>query len=299
MSENLIQLLSSGMALGAVYALIALGFVVIYRASQVFNFAQGELLSTGAFLMIGLCRAGLPWGLALLGAMSLTGLLAAGIERSVMRKLVGRPVFVGAILTIFVGFFLRAAVIIVFGVDTLGMPTPWDTTAVLELGGARLLYNSLAALGAGALVLGAFFLLVRYTKLGVAMRATSSDQETSLAHGIPVGRILGVTWFVAGAFAAVGGVFLGMFPNTVDSNLGLIALRAFPAVILGGLESAGGAVIAGFLLGVLEVLAQAYLNPRLGAFGQGFHTVFPYLVMVLVLVVRPHGLLGRAEVERV
>lgn len=295
---NLIQLLFSGLALGAIYALIALGFVVIYRASEVFNFAQGELLSVGAFLMAMFAGLGLPWGLALALAMVATGVLAMGIERGVMRPLIGRPIFVSAILTIFVGFFLRAMVVIVWGVEPRGMPTPWETTAVVEIGGARILVNSLASVAAGAATLGAFFLLVRYTRLGVAMRAASSDQEASLAHGIPVGKILGTTWFLSGMFAALGGAFLGMFPNTVDSNIGLIALRAFPAVILGGLESAIGAVVAALILGVLEVLAQAYLNPLLGHFGHNFHGVFPYLVMILVLIVRPYGLFGHREVKR-
>lgn len=297
--SHLVQLLASGLSLGAVYSLIAVGFVVIYRATTVFNFAQGELLSVGAFAMVALTGAGVPWFLALLGTMVITGAVAAGVERGIMRPLIGRPVFVSAILTIFVGSFLRAMIIIVWGVEPRGMPTPWETTAVIELGDARVLWNSLVSMAAGTLVLGIFFALVRYTRLGVAMRAAASDQETALAHGIPVGRILATTWFMSGAFAAVGGVCLGMFPGNVDPNLGFIALRAFPAVILGGLESSIGAVIAGILLGLLEVLAQAYLNPLLGEFGNNFHGVFPYIVMVLVLVVRPHGLLGRQEVERV
>lgn len=295
---NLIQLISSGLALGAVYALIALGFVVVYRASEVLNFAQGELLGVGAFTMVALCGTGLPWGVSLLGAMVITGLVAAGIERGVMRPMIGRPIFVSAILTIFVGFFLRAGMIILFGVDPRGMPTPWETTGVVELFGARILHNSLAAVAAGAVALATFFVVVRYTRLGIAMRAASSDQEASLAHGIPVGRILGATWFMSGMFAGLGGACLGMFPNSVDPNLGYIALRAFPAVILGGLESASGAVVAALILGVLEVLAQAYLNPAMGHFGHNFHGVFPYVVMILVLIVRPYGLFGHAHVKR-
>jgi branched-chain amino acid transport system permease protein len=215
-----------------------------------------------------------------------------------MRPLIGRPIFVSAILTIFVGFFLRAMVIILWGVEPRGMPTPWETTSVVEIGSARVLVNSIASVAACTVALGSFFLVVRYTKLGIAMRAASNDQEASLAHGIPVGKILGTTWFLSGMFAALGGAFLGMFPSSVDANIGLIALRAFPAVILGGLESAVGAVIAALVLGVLEVLAQAYLNPALGHFGHNFHGVFPYLVMILVLIVRPHGLFGRQEVKR-
>ena len=202
-------------------------------------------------------------------------------------------------MTIFVGFMMRIGLVLALGGGTEGMPTPWERTGSMELFGANVLYNSLATMVAAAAALGAFFVLLRFTRLGIAMRATASDQEVALALGIPVGRILGATWFVAGALAAVGGVFLGMFPQTVTVNLGYVAMRAFPAVIVGGLESPLGAVIAGLALGVVEVLAQGYINPHLGAFGHDFHTVFPYLVMIGFLVFRPYGLFGQRDVERV
>lgn len=294
-----LQLAVSGLALGAVYALVALGFVVIYRASQVFNFAQGEFLTLGAIAMVLLLDAGLPWGAALIAAMTISGLAGAGVERVFLRPLIGRPVFVTIIITIFVGFLMRIGLVMVVGGDTLGMPTPWERTGDVEILGASILYNSLAAIAAATVALGAFFAVVKYSKLGVAMRATANDQEVALALGIPVGKIFGATWFVAGALAALGGIFLGMFPQTVTVNLGYVALRAFPAVIVGGLESPGGAVIAGLLLGLTEVLAQSYVNPLLGDFGHDFHTVFPYLVMIGFLVFRPYGLFGQHDVERV
>ncbi len=297
--STLLQLLASGLALGAAYALVALGFVVIYRASSVFNFAQGEFLAFGAFAMVSLCGVGLPWPVALGTAMAAAGLLGAAVERVVLRPLVGRPVFVTIIVTIFVGSLLRAAMMVIWGPEARGLPTPWDTMAAVEIGGAHLLVNSLVGMAAAALALGAYFILVRRTKIGVAMRATAADQEVALALGIPVGRVLGSTWFLAGALAALAGVFLGLFPRSVDTNLGFVALRAFPAVIVGGLESPGGTVIAGLLLGVLEVLCQGYLNPHLGTFGQNLHEVLPYLVMVAFLVVRPYGLFGQKDVERV
>jgi len=294
-----LQLLASGLALGAAYALVALGFVVIYRASQVFNFAQGELLTFGAFVMVVLHGAGLPWPAALAGAMVVTGLLGATVERIVLRPLIGRPVFVTIIVTIFVGTILRTGMVLVWGVDIRGMPTPWETTAVVELGGARMLVNSLVTVLAGCAALGLVFALIKKTRMGVAMRATASDQETALALGIPVGRVFGATWFLAGALAALAGVFLSMYPGNLNTNLGFVALRAFPAVVVGGLNSAGGAVIAGLALGVMELMAQGYINPHLGQFGHDLHTVFPYVVMILFLMVRPYGLFGRPDVERV
>jgi branched-chain amino acid transport system permease protein len=292
------QLCSSGLALGAIYALIALGFVVIYRASRVFNFAHGELLAFGAFLMTSLSDAGLPWGVALAGAMLATGLLAAGIERGVLRPMIGRPVFVTIIVTIFVGFILRELVHGIWGSDVRGMPTPWLATRSVDVAGASILVNAVAALVAGVLAFAGFFALFRKTRLGIAMRAAASDQETALALGIPVGRVFGATWFLAGAYAALAGVFLSMFPRQVDPAIGFVALRALPAVIVGGLDSPLGTVLAGLLLGLLETLAQGYVNPRLGELGHDFHEVFSYVVMIAFLVARPEGLLGSKEVKR-
>ncbi len=314
---ELTQYLVSGLALGTIYSLVALGFVVIYRASQVFNFAHGELLTFGAVLMVWLTAQpleadapvglgsttldglGLPWSLSLVIAMVVTGLLAAGIEKVALRPLVGRPVFVPIIVTLFVGFILRTAVMLVWGNDSMPILTPWDSMGSVSLAGAMLDFNSIGALAAGVLSFGGFALLIRYTRLGIAMRAICSDQETSLALGIPVGKILGVTWFIAGALAALSGIFLGIRDYSVDMNLGFIALRAFPAVIVGGLDSVLGAILAGFLLGTLEVFTAAYVNSHLGVLGKNFHAVLPYLIMILFLVVRPYGFFGTPKVERV
>lgn len=294
-----VQLLVGGVALGAIYALVALGFVVIYRASAVFNFAQGEFVTVGALTMVSLAALGVPWVLALLGAMALTGGLAAGIERVVLRPLVGRPVFTTVIVTIFIGLLVRAGAILVWGNDTFGMPTPWPTDQVVSLGEARILVNGLATVAAAALALAGFAAVIRFTRLGVSMRATASDQEAALALGIPVGRVFMTTWAIAGAYAALAGVCLAFFPRAADVTLGFIALRAFPAVIVGGLDSVFGTVLAAVGLGVLEVLTQAYINPHLGEFGHNLHTVLPYLLMIAVLMVRPYGLFGRPDVERV
>ena len=293
-----LQLCASGLALGAAYALVALGFVVIYRASHVFNFAQGELLAFGAMLMTTLATTGMPWAVALVLTLVGSGLLGAAIERIALRPLLGRPVFVTIIVTIFVGLLLRAAIVILWGPDPRGMPTPWERTGTVSLLGASVLWNSLGALAAGGAALAGFFFVIHHTRLGLAMRAAANDQEVALALGIRVGRVFAATWFLSAAYAALAGVFLAMFPASAEPNLGYVALRAFPAVLVGGLESPAGAVLAGLALGVLEVLAQGYLSPHLGNLGNGFHTVFPYLVMIVFLMVRPYGILGRKEVER-
>ncbi|MFP4149640.1 MAG: branched-chain amino acid ABC transporter permease [Nitriliruptoraceae bacterium] len=297
--QTFLQLLFSGLALGSIYALVALGFVVIYRASQVFNFAHGEFLMLGAFLMISLVGAGLPWIVALAATMVVTGTVGMGVERVVLRPMIGRPVFVTVIVTIFVGALMRVAINLIWGGGERGMPTPWDPTAVVEVLGARVLLNSIAAIGATAVVLVGFYWLFQRSRIGVGMRATASDQEVALGLGIPVGRVFATSWFLAGAMAALAGVFLGMFPRIVDGNIWLIALAAFPAVLIGGLESPLGAVIGGLALGVTQLLAQGYVNPLLGEFGNNFHRVFPYVIMIGFLMVRPYGLFGTREVERV
>jgi branched-chain amino acid transport system permease protein len=295
-----VQLLFDGLALGSIYALVALGFVAIYRSSQVFNFAQGELLALGAVCMLSYHNLGLPWIVSVFAAMATTGLVGVLVERIFLRPLLGRPVFVTAIVTIFVGLILRTLMVVYWGAEQLGMtPTPWQPDGVVSILGAKVWVNALFAVGSTLVALAAFFVIIKKTRMGVAMRATASDQEVALALGIPVGRVFASAWFIAGAMAALAGILLGMAPGSVEVNLAFTALAAFPALIVGGLDSALGSVIAGFLLGVLQVLAEAYVNPYLGEFGKGFHLVFPYVVMILFMMVRPYGLLGSPEVERV
>ena len=312
------QLLVSGLALGVIYGLVALGFVIIYRASQVFNFAHGEFLTLGAVVMVFASSPaldveanpfalgsnsvdgwGLPWGAALILAMSVTGIVAMLVERFVLRPLVGRPVFVTIIVTLFIGAILRVCIILIFGNDTLPILTPWEPLGTVQVGGAMLDHSSIASLIAGLIAFMGFGYLLQKTRFGIQMRATSSDQEAALGVGIPVGKVLAITWFLAGAMAAMAGVFLGIRDYSVDLNLGYIALRAFPAVIVGGLDSVMGAIVAGLLLGTLEVMTAGYINALLGPWGKNLHTVMPYLAMIIVLMIRPQGLFGSEKVERV
>jgi branched-chain amino acid transport system permease protein len=231
--------------------------------------------------------------------MAIAGGVAVAIERGVVRPMIGRPVFVTIILTLFVALLLRAITVIVWGVQPRALADPFGETAISLGAGAEVPYQTLAQIGAAVLAVGGFFALLRRTQLGVGMRATSTDQEVALALGIPVGRILGATWFLAGMLAGLAGVFAAMKNPLFDHNATtIIAFRSFPAVIVGGLTSPSGAVIAGFLLGLTEIFAPVYLSPHLGAFGRNLQDVFPYVVMILFLVVRPYGLLGQRDVER-
>lgn len=293
------MLAAAGLSLGAMYALVALGFSVIYRASRVFNFAHGELLGVGAFSMASLVEARVPWPAALAIAMIATGAVAVVIERAVVRPMIGRPVFVTIILTLFVALLLHAIIAIIWGSQPRALADPFGETALTLAAGAEVPYQTLAQIGVAVLALAGFFVILRRTRLGIGMRATSTDQEVALALGIPVGRIFGATWFLAGMLAGLAGVIAAMKnPLFEHKDLQIVAFRSFPAVIVGGLTSPSGAVIAGFLLGLTEIFAPAYLRPYLGSFGHNLQDVFPYIVMILFLMVRPYGLLGQRDVER-
>jgi branched-chain amino acid transport system permease protein len=288
--NDVVLLTAAGLSLGAMYALVALGFAVIYRASRVFNFAHGELLGIGAFAMSSLLDAGLAWPAALALTMTLTGAVAAAIERAVIRPMIGRPVFVTIILTLLVALLLRAMTIVIWGVQPRAIASPL---------GDAIEYQALAQIALAVAVMVGFFALLKYTRIGIAMRATSTDQEVALALGIPVGRVLAFTWFLAGMLAGLAGVFAAMKHAMFSQESTIvIAFRAFPAVIVGGLSSPVGTVLAGFLLGLTEIFAPIYLGPSLGGFGRNLQDVFPYLVMIAFLMVRPYGLLGRRDVER-
>jgi branched-chain amino acid transport system permease protein len=291
-----LQLLFQGFSLGCIYALVALGFTVIYRASKVINFAQGSLLLVGAYL-VSVFATGLklPFVLAVVAAIVL---LAAGgvvFQMVVLRRVLGQPVFTLVMITIGLSIAIDSAVPAIFGDNPRILGDPWGASAI-HLGGVTLNQVRVWAIVCTALILALFFAFDRFSRYGLAMRATASDEEAALAVGVPVARVYAFTWAIAGGVAAVGGLFLAGFPSSPNPSLGDVALRAFPAIILGGLDSPVGAVVGGIVIGILEVLTSGYAPGWLGA---NFADVAPYIVMILVLLVRPYGLFGAKPVERV
>lgn len=296
---DLLQLTVQGLALGAVYALVALGFVVIYKATAVINFAHGELMLLGAYLVYALqAEAGLPFAVALPAAMGLMALVGFGIERAILRRMVGRPTFSVVMITIGLAIVLRQMVTAAFGFDSRLLGDPWGSSQ-FALADVRLNVVSVATMAASAILFALFFVFFRTSRAGVAMRATAFDQEAALAVGIPVHRVYAWSWMIAGATATVAGVFLAAFPSSLSPSLGFAAFRAFPAAIVGGLDSPGGAIVGGLAIGVIEVLVQAYQPLLLPALGTSVHVVTAYVLMIAVLMVRPYGLFGTKEVERV
>ena len=297
MSEFL-QLCFAGLALGTRYALVALGFVIIYRATGVINFAQGGLLLIGAYLAYAFNRTGMPFVFAVLLAIAVSAILGALTERIVLRKMVGQPVFAVVMVTIGLLFIADQVVTSIWGFDALNLNDPWgvDTVAV---GDVVLAVKDLWTIAlAGAVLLG-FFAFFRYSKLGVAMRATAFDQEAALAQGISARQVFGVSWAISAALACLAGVTVAAGPAALAPGIGSIALVAFPAMIVGGLDSPIGAVIGGIVIGLTQALTAGYQQDLFSWAGSNFAAVSPYVVMVLILLVRPYGLFGTKEVRRV
>ena len=296
---DFLQLTVQGLALGAVYALVALGFVVVYKATGVINFAHGELMLLGAYLVYALgSLLRLPFLVAVPVAMGLMAIVGLAIERTILRRMVGRPTFSVVMITIGLAIILRQIVTAAFGFDDRLLSDPWGSSQ-FTLGEVRLNVVSVATVVACAVLFAAFFAFFRASRAGVAMRATAFDQEAALAVGIPVRHVYAWSWMIAAGTATVAGVFLAAFPASLSPSLGFAAFRAFPAAIVGGLDSPGGAILGGLGIGVVEVLVQGY-QPQLAPWlGVDFHVVAPYFLMIAVLMVRPYGLFGTPEVERV
>ena len=297
MSEFL-QLCFAGLALGTRYALVALGFVIIYRATGVINFAQGGLLLIGAYLAYAFNRTGMPFVLAVLLAIAVSAILGALTERVVLRKMVGQPVFAVVMVTIGLLFIADQVVTAIWGFDALNLNDPWGVDTV-EVGDVVLAVKDLWTIALAGAVLVGFFAFFRYSKLGVAMRATAFDQEAALAQGISARQVFAVSWAISAALACLAGVTVAAGPAALAPGIGSIALVAFPAMIVGGLDSPIGAVIGGIVIGLTQALTAGYQQDLFSWAGSNFSAVSPYVVMVIILLVRPYGLFGTKEVRRV
>ena len=292
-----LSLLLNGISLGAIYALIALGFVIIFKASEVVSFTHGSLLLLGAYSIARLSKP-LGFFLAVLAGIAITALAALIVERLIINRLRGAPVISLAIVTIGVDIILLTQLIRSIGSDILNVPHPWGGTSV-RLGDVGISENRLIAIIVAAVLIAAFFAAFKYSSWGVAMRASAEDGETAALMGIRLGRVSALAWIVAGVLAAVAALFLVGAPTPgVSAAVYSVALRAFPAAILGGLDSTGGALVGGLLIGITESLASGYQDQLL-FLGRGFGAVVPYVVMLIVLLVRPSGLFGTKELTRV
>ncbi|GAB2865528.1 branched-chain amino acid ABC transporter permease [Actinocorallia aurea] len=291
------ELLLTGISMGSVYALIALGFVIIFKASEVVNFAHASLLLVGGYLIAELHSVIGFWPALLAGAAG-AALTAAFVEFVIIRRSRAANHSVLAIVTIGVDIILATELTRRIGTEVMAMGDPWGD-AVVHFGEVSIPETRLVALIVAGCLIGTFLLAFKYTGWGVAMRAAAEDHEAAALMGVRLGRVSLGAWAVAGALAAVAALFLTVFPTPgLDRTTGLIALKAFPAAILGGLDSTTGALVGGLMIGVTEALMSGYQG-EMGSFGRGLGDVVPFLVMIVVLLIRPAGLFGTRELTRV
>jgi branched-chain amino acid transport system permease protein len=290
--SQFLQLTLAGIAQGCVYALVALGFVLIYKATETVNFAQGDLMMVGAFFGLTASTVlGWPYWATILFAVIVMAAVGMLIERIVIRPVLGYPTFTVVMITIGVGYVLRGVVTMVpgWGTETYSLKTPFE--GVFHIGGAVLGAEQFATIVLTAALCLALYLFFRFAKLGVAMQATSQNQLAAYYMGIPVRRVNMLIWGLAAGVAAFGGVLLAPVAF-VHSNMGFIGLKAFPAAVVGGFGSVPGAVVGGLIIGVVEALAGFYLP-------EGFKDVAAYVVVLVVLLFMPSGIFGETIRKKV
>lgn len=292
-----LELLVNGISVGAVYALIALGFVIIFKATEVVNFAHASLLLVGGFVVAKLHPSVGFWTALLLGVAG-AAVVGALIEFLIIRRANVASHSVLAIVTIGVDIVLTTELTRQIGTDVLALGDPWHDR-VLHLGDVSVAQTRVVALAVAAALIAAFLLAFKYTNWGIAMRATAEDAETAALMGVRRGRVSMGAWAVAGALAAVAALFLCVFPTPgLDRSTTFAAMKAFPAAILGGLDSTTGALAGGLIIGITEAMMSGYQND-LAFLGRGIGDVAPFLVMIVVLLIRPAGLFGTRELARV
>ena len=281
-----LQLVISGIAQGCIYGLIALGFVLIYKATETVSFAQGDLMMLGAFAgLAGMTMLGFPFWLAVISAIGAMALLGLVTERLVIRPILGQPAFSIVMLTIGLGYVGRGLITMIpgIGTETHTLPVPYKDQS-WTLGGLVVSMEQTAVIVVTAVLCAALYALFKYSKLGLAMQASSQNQLAAYYMGIPVKRLNGLVWALAAAVAAIAGLLLA--PITfVHANMGFIGLKAFPAAVVGGFGSLPGAIVGGLVIGIVESLAGFYLP-------EGFKDIAAYIVVLIMLMVKPNGLFG-------
>jgi branched-chain amino acid transport system permease protein len=294
-----VQLTIAGLSNGAILALAALGFVLVYKASGVINFAQGQFLLVGAYVLwAAIVRWGLPWELAVVVAIVVAVALGLVVERLALRPLVGQPIISVIMVTVGLAYVLGGAVLWIWGPNASGFPPfiPSDNVSVL---GTEIGQNRLWAIGLVAVVLVGFVLFFQRSRHGIAMRAVADDQQAALSMGISVSRIIALAWALAGVTAVGGGMLIANLTG-VSLDLASFGLLVFPVVILGGLDSVPGAVVGGAVIGLLQQYSGFYLDQQLSKINiTGTQELVPYVALVLILLVKPYGLFGQERIERV
>ena len=288
-----VQLVISGISQGCIYGLIALGFVLIYKATETVSFAQGELMMLGAFGgLAAMTFLGFPFWLAVLAAIAAMAVFGVLLERVVIRPILGQPAFSIVMLTIGIGYVARGLITMIpaIGTETHTLPVPYKDQ-IWKLGALVLNVEQMVVIAATAALCLALFAGFRYSKVGIAMQAASQNQLAAYYMGIPVQRLNGLVWGLSAAVAAIAGLLLAPW-TFVHVNMGLIGLKAIPAAVVGGFGSLPGAIVGGLIIGVIEALAGLYMP-------EGFKDIAAYVVVLLMLVIKPNGLFGGSARKKV
>lgn len=288
---EVLQLLVSGLATGCVYGLVALGFVLIYKAAEVVNFAQGDLLMLGAFLALTfITTLELGFWLGTLCAVLAMAVVGWLLDAVVIRQVIGQPQFSTVMLTIGIGMVLRSVASIAWGPDTRSLATPFST-GMVSVAGVPVSSTYLSIIGGTILLCALLFAFFRYTRVGVAMQAASQNQLAAYFMGMPVKTLLSAIWALAAAVSTLAGVLVAPV-SLIDPNMGHIALRALAGAVLGGFGSIPGALVGGAIVGIAELFAAAWVDEKL-------RDIVPHVILLLVLVLRPQGLFGAVGRKKV
>jgi len=293
MLHEILQLLVSGLASGCVYGLVALGFVLIYKATEMINFAQGDFMMFGAFIIVWLANhdfLGLPLTLAVPMTILLMALLTLGFDKIVLQRVVGEPQIVVVILTIAAGFILRFFAGLFWGYDPLSLEHPFIGKYV-SIGGVVLSLAEIAIIIVTISLTALLYFFFIYTKIGVALMAISQNQLASLYVGVPVNRLQTFTWVLAGSVAGLSGI-LYAFKGAVDPSVGLIGIKAFAAAVIGGLGSLPGALLGGLIIGIVEPFSARFI-------GSGYSHLMPYIILIAILIIKPNGLFSQVKSKKV
>lgn len=294
---HFLQLAVSGFSMGMVYALIAIGFVIILKCSQAFNIAQGHFVMVGGYIGFALLVTyGLPLWAALPAAIAMAIIMGLLIERLTLRPLVGQPVLAVIMMTIALGFCVLEGLVILLWGGAYKVYSGRLPAVALWLGGIYVPPSTVISVILAITIVAILMLFFRYSKTGLTMRATAENEQVAQCAGIRVTTVYALSWIIASVTGVVAGILLGG-TSGVAPSLADIGLKAFAVVLLGGANSLGGAIIAGIIVGVAENLAGGYLDPLLGT--SGLAGIFPFIIMIIVLIIRPYGLFGTKRVERI
>lgn len=292
------QIVISGIVVGSIYALAALGLVLVYKSSRVANFAHGQIIAAGAFITFFLTvEAGIPILLSFLASMIITFFLAMSVERIFLRRLIGEPIISVIMVTIGLASIIDGLIFITpFGTENFSFP-PFLPQEPLSFGGVSISWTQLVGVIITTILIGAFSWFFKKSTIGISMRAVSDDQFGAMSVGISVPRVFGLAWATAGLSAAAAGCIIGNITGLNFETLQAFGIIVFPVVILGGLDSILGAVVAGIIMGLIQQFASGYLDGNFGLNGTG--DVMPYIILLIILLFKPHGLFGIHEIERV